>query len=165
MTQAALKQETTDVSERYLCFSLGPQSYAIPLLSVREVIALPEITPVPTMPSYFLGIMNLRGQVISVIDLRKKLGITPSQSSEQAIIICAIESVCLGIVVDSINSVLEPEAANISDAPPMQETAAAEYVLKVFRDETNLTLLMDIARVLNVADRRSMSIPVTGKQD
>ena len=61
--------------QRYLSFSLGSEDYAIPLLSVKEVIAVPEITPIPFTPSHFLGIMNLRGQVISIIDLRSKLGI------------------------------------------------------------------------------------------
>ena len=60
--------------DRYLSFNLGVEEYAVPLLAVREVIAMPEYTPVPYTPPYFLGIMNLRGQVISIMDLRQKLG-------------------------------------------------------------------------------------------
>ncbi len=76
------------IENRFLCFSLGNEHYAIPLLTVKEVIAPPETTPVPQTPAYFKGIMNLRGQVISVIDLRTKLGIKPLQSAENAVIIC-----------------------------------------------------------------------------
>ena len=73
--------------ERFLCFSLGVEEYAIPLLEVREVIAMPEYTPVPYTPPYFLGIMNLRGQVISVMDLRQKLGVTARGDAETTVII------------------------------------------------------------------------------
>ena len=165
MTQTALRNDESEIGARYLSFSLGAQSYAIPLLTVREVIAVPEITPVPTMPSYFLGIMNLRGQVISVIDLGKKMGITPADSSEVAVIICAIGTVCLGLIVDSINSVIAPEEANISMAPVMCDVPGSDYVLKVFRDDNELTLLMDIARVLNVDDHKVAARPVPGQTE
>src|SRR4051812_41249332 len=99
---------------RFLSFSLGNEEYGVPLLAVKEVIAMPEITPIPYTPSYFLGIMNLRGQVISVMDLRQKLGVKPSQSSETAVIICDLNSLSIGVVVDSINSVLNPVEAELS---------------------------------------------------
>jgi purine-binding chemotaxis protein CheW len=85
---------------RYLSFSLGTEEYAIPLLAVKEVIAMPEFTSVPYTPSHFLGIMNLRGQVISVMDLRKKLGIKPGSTAETAVIICDLSPLCIGVVVD-----------------------------------------------------------------
>ena len=81
--------------ERFLCFSLGAEEYAIPLLVVREVIAMPEYTPVPYTPPYFLGIMNLRGQVISVMDLRQKLGLKPRSDAETTVIICDLNGISL----------------------------------------------------------------------
>ena len=59
-------------SNRYICFNLGAQEYGVPLLSIKEVLGLPEVTPIPQCPNYFLGIMNLRGKVVSVMDLRTK---------------------------------------------------------------------------------------------
>ncbi len=135
-------------SRRYLSFSLGQEIYAIPLLTVREVIPLPELTPVPFSKPYFLGIMNLRGQVLSVIDLRKKLGIEPKQSSEKVAIICDIPPFCLGAVVDSIESVLSPSSSEISEKPDGLNTVATEFITGVYNKGEQLVLFLDIARCL-----------------
>ena len=104
--------------DRYLSFNLGVEEYAVPLLAVREVIAMPEYTPVPYTPPYFLGIMNLRGQVISIMDLRQKLGVKPLQQAETTVIICDLGGASIGVVVDSVNTVLSPKAEEICISPP-----------------------------------------------
>ena len=140
-------------AERFIRFSLGTEEYAIPLLRVREVIAMPETTPVPQTPRYFLGIMNLRGQVITVLDLRLKLGIQAETGAEMAVIIVDIGQYCVGVVVDSINSVLAPEAWEISDRPELKgNNRLAEYITGVYRKEKGLVLLLDIARLLSFED-------------
>lgn len=77
-----MNTDKTESLEKFLGFSLGTEEYAIPLLSVKEVIALPEITPVPFSPPHFLGIINLRGQIISVMDLRKKFALGEAKFGE-----------------------------------------------------------------------------------
>lgn len=155
MSQYAILRQTGEHESRYLSFSLGGEAYAIPLLQVREVLAMPEITPVPTMPAHFLGIMNLRGQVISVIDLRRKLGVKPSESSEVAVIITDLGSICIGVVVDSINAVVAPLETDITDAPGIRDSKVGNYVTKIFREDKSVIMLMDIAKVLNVDDRKA----------
>lgn len=140
-------------SERYIRFSLGEEEYAMPLLRVREVIAMPDITSIPQTPSYFLGIMNLRGQVITILDLRTKLGIKPANTSEVAVIICDLGSISIGVVVDSINSVLTPKAGELSERPTMQGGKAADYITGVYRKEAGLVLLLDISKLLSVEDQ------------
>ena len=135
---------------RYICFSLGAEEYAIPLLCVREVIAIPEFTPIPYTPSYFLGIMNLRGQVISVMDLRTKLGIKGVETHEQAVIICDLDPLSIGIVVDSINSVIAPEDEDVSEKHDLQNSKTSEFVTTVYRRDQRLVLFLDIAKALNV---------------
>ncbi|NUM87840.1 MAG: purine-binding chemotaxis protein CheW [Bdellovibrionales bacterium] len=137
-------------SERFLSFSLGQEEYAMPLLKVREVIAMPEVTPIPQTPSFFLGIMNLRGQVISILDLRTKLGIKPANGSETAVIICELSPVCLGVVVDSVNAVLSPKAGEISGKPDAQMNKNTDYITGVYRREKSLVLFLDIAKTLDV---------------
>ena len=137
---------------RYLSFSLGTEEYAIPLLSVKEVIAIPELTPIPSSPPYFLGIMNLRGQVISILDLRQKLGIKPQNLTETAVIICDLSPLTIGVVVDSINSVLSPKENEVSGKPEMQNNKTTEYIMGVFKTEHKLVLLLDLSKALNVAD-------------
>ncbi len=144
--------------ERYICFSLGDEEYAIPLLSVKEVIAPPEITPVPQTPTHFLGIMNLRGQVISVIDLRTKLSIKPTPNSETAIIICDLHPNCIGVVVDSINSVVNPNTDEISEKPEIPNSKNTDCIRGVFRHETKLVLVLDIQRTLSPADHQAMNL-------
>jgi purine-binding chemotaxis protein CheW len=141
---------------RYLCFSLGDEEYAVPLLSVKEVIAMPEFTPVPHSPSHFLGIMNLRGQVISVIDLRKKLGIKTDRATETGVIICDLAPICLGVVVDSINNVLSLTDDQISPKPVVESEKGSDYITGVTRKETKLILLLDIGKALDLADRAAM---------
>src|SRR4051812_20439300 len=111
--------------ERQLVFSLGAESFAIPLLSVKEVIAVPEVTPIPFAPAHFKGIMNLRGQVISIIDLRAKLGIKPRVGGETSVIICDLAPICLGVIVDSIDCVVAPESTQMSDRPELRESKAS----------------------------------------
>lgn len=144
--------DTSKGSSRYLSFSLGTEDYAIPLRSVREVIAVPEITPIPSTPSHFLGIMNLRGQVISIIDLRQKLGVKPQNQADASVIICDLAPLCLGVVVDSINSVLSPTDGEISEKPEIQSNRNTDYIQGVFRNGKKLVLVLDVAKALGVND-------------
>ena len=142
----------TGSNNRYLCFSLGDEEYAIPLLAVREVIAMPEVTPIPFSPPHFLGIMNLRGQVISVVDFRLKLGIKPQNSQETSVIICDLTTVCLGVVVDSINHVIAPSPTELSEKPQIHGSRSSEYITQVYRRQEDLILLIDIGKALGVDD-------------
>jgi purine-binding chemotaxis protein CheW len=142
---------------RYLSFSLGTEEYALPLLSVKEVIAVPEITPIPFTPPHFLGIMNLRGQVISVIDLRQKLGIKPKASAETAIIICDLDPLSLGVVVDAINSVLSPNESELSEKPEIQSTRNTDYITGVYRKDEQLVVFLNIAKTLNIEDQKAIN--------
>ncbi|MBI2520687.1 MAG: purine-binding chemotaxis protein CheW [Bdellovibrio sp.] len=148
---------TTTQEQRYLTFSLGAEEYAIPLLSVREVMAVPEITPMPFTPSYFLGLMNLRGQVISIIDLRHKLGIKPVTAHENGVIICEMQAGHLGILVDSVNAVVTPGADAITSPPEVTGSLSLECVAGVFRHQEKLILLIDLEKTLSGDDRKAMS--------
>lgn len=143
---------------RYLNFNLGTEEYGIPLLTVKEVIAVPDMTPVPFTPSHFLGVMNLRGQVISVIDLRRKLGIKESKSGEEAVIICDLGQSCLGMVVDSVNSVITPYPSELSSPPEMGTSGSAtEYLTHIYRKEKKLVFLIDVLRLLDAQDRKALN--------
>ena len=147
------KQESNIDVERFLEFSLGTEDYAIPLLSVREVISVPETTPIPKAPSHFLGIMNLRGQVISVVDLRTKLKIKKKEGeNEESVFIVDIQGMNLGVVVDSINKVLAFNVNEINQVPEIESQVNAEYIDGVYRKENSLTVLLNVAKVLDLGD-------------
>lgn len=139
--------------QRYLRFSLGVEEFAIPLLSVREVIAPPEVTPIPQTPNYFVGIMNLRGQVITVLDLRTKLGIKPLDGAEKSVIIVDLGALCIGVTVDSVNAVLSPKSDEISGRPDLPQNKSSQYISGVYRSDKGLVLMLDISRVLNAEDQ------------
>lgn len=156
MEKELKKLSNTNVN-RYIEFSLGSEEYAIPLLMVREVISVPETTPIPKSPSHFLGIMNLRGQVISVVDLRKKMKVEPGKNIEEAVIIVDIGGMNIGVVVDSINKVLAFGQTDISEVPEIEHQVNANYITGVFKKESSLTVLLDIAKVLDLKDMESLT--------
>jgi purine-binding chemotaxis protein CheW len=137
-------------NSRYLCFTLGKEEFAIPFLSIKEVIGVPEFTPIPQAPNYLLGIMNLRGQVISVMDLRIKLGIKPTTTEETSVIILDFGESQLGVVVDQVNSVQLLTKDDVAEKPAVDGSKAHEYILGVLRRENHLVLLLDIAKALSV---------------
>lgn len=137
---------------RFIEFSLGKENYAIPLLLVREVISIPEITPIPKSPSHFLGILNLRGQVISVVDLRKKLKTVIKEDKEEVIIIVDIGEKNIGVIVDSINKVLAFSSEEVSEMPEVEGQINTHFVCGVYRKEHSLTILLDIAKALELKE-------------
>lgn len=137
------------LDSKYMEFSLGNENFAIPLLKVKEVIGMPQLTVVPYTPKYFLGIMNLRGQVLSVIDLRAKLGIVGKQGDESGVIILDLDGCHLGVVVDSINRVMSLTQDDISDPPNVECEDGRNFIEGVQRSENKMTLIVDIGKLLN----------------
>lgn len=138
---------------RYLAFSIANEEFAIPLLVVKEVVALPETTRVPHTPTHFLGIMNLRGQVISIFDMRIKFNMKVENGPETAVIICDFGQLCFGVVVNSVDSVLTLSADEIKAKPDIDGRHNSEYITGIFNVAGRLILLLDIAKALNVEDR------------
>lgn len=135
------------LSDRYLSFELASENYAIPLLQVKEVIELKEITPVPNSPLYAKGIINLRGQIISIIDLRLKLSMKEKESdSKTAIIVLDLGTeFSIGVIVDKLKSVQAFSQESIDSS-----STHGQNLLGVAKDGNSLTLLLDIERVLNL---------------
>jgi purine-binding chemotaxis protein CheW len=162
-TQASLEavQDPAHVTDavRYIVFTLGGERFALPLLAIREVIAPPEITPVPFSPTYFLGIMNLRGQVISVIDLRLKLQVKTDKSPENAIIIVDLGATLLGMWVDSVDFVMTPSPEQ-THLPPNASTSTSSRISieRVFRHGDGLILSVDPMGVLSPEDRGFLNV-------
>lgn len=144
-------------SNRYICFNLGNQEYGVPLLSIKEVLGLPEVTPIPQCPNYFLGIMNLRGKVISVMDLRTKIGLKTQNNSETSVMILDLGEQLLGVVVDKVNAVITINMKDITEAPKMEETKATDYIQNVYRHNEQLILLISIAKALSIEDHLVLS--------
>lgn len=150
---AVQKFSPESMAGRYLCFSLGRDQYAIPLLQVKEVIASIETTPIPQTPAHFKGILNLRGKVISVIDLRIKLNsMKLENNSETTIIILDLNTLLLGVVVDSVDCVVAYDQKDLSPRPEVESSFKEEFLTGVARNEKSMTLILNMAAVLNIED-------------
>lgn len=152
------KKKAVD-EKRYLVFTLVNEQYAVPLLQVKEVLGLTDTTPVPYTPSHFRGIMNLRGQVISIIDLRLKFKMGKSDfGPETAIIILDMAPLYLGVIVDSVDSVLGLTEEEISPSPDVETNVKTDYIEGVARKDKKLILLLNIEKTLNVEDLKALKV-------
>lgn len=166
MNDESLRQKTraTGTGDRYLAFSLCGEQFAIPLVDVKEVIGMTETTPVPCMPAHFKGILNLRGQIISVIDLRAKLRLKKAEfGRETSIVILDMEPLRLGVIVDSIDCVMAVTEENLSEAPRIGGGSYEKDLIGVARRDDRLTLLLDIRAALDTDESKTMKNQIANK--
>lgn len=141
--------------KKYLVFRLNDHQYAVPLSHVKEVIGLPNVIPVPQSPTYLLGLINLRGKVISAIDLKKKLSMTkaPEQIKRPAVILIDGESTTIGCVVDSIQEVLSIKEEEVERSVEANVPVSNSYIEGIARFENKpMILLLDLKRVIDLAE-------------
>ena len=159
---ATIEQQTQKAG-KYLTFVLAGEEYGLEILRVREIIGYMDITAVPQTPDYVKGVINLRGQVIPVVDLRTKFGMeTAEQTEETCIIVVEISqgghSISTGIVVDRVSEVLDIAGGDIEDPPNFGNTVDTEFILGMGKIGDSVKILLDIDKVLAGAD-------ITGIED
>jgi purine-binding chemotaxis protein CheW len=140
---------------KHLIFSLGELKFGIPLSQVKEIIGMMNITQIPDAPPFFRGIINLRGRVISVVDLKAKLALEKksTDSKKPCILICEWGKTVLGSVVDDIVEVQGYEEHEIEHSIDIQDCLSREYITGVAKQrEQDMVLLLDLARVLKVEE-------------
>jgi purine-binding chemotaxis protein CheW len=147
---------------KYLTFQLGNEEFGIRVLKVREIMGIQEITAVPQTPGHVKGVINLRGKVIPVIDLRLKFGLPQAEYGQRTCIIVAQvqgESgpMLMGIVVDGVSEVLNLTAAEIENTPDFGEESAGQYLLGMAKVKGRVKILLDIDQVLSGQDLRHLS--------
>lgn len=138
-----------DLGGKYLTFGLDREEYGLEILKVREIIGMMDITPVPRTPDFVRGVINLRGSVIPVVDLRCKFKMpTAERTDETCIIVVDVEAVEMGIVVDRVSEVLDIMSENIEKAPSFGVSIETDFILGMGKTEGRVTILLDISRVL-----------------
>ena len=138
---------------KYLTFVLGTETYGLEILKVREIIGYIEVTAVPQTPHYVKGVINLRGQVIPVVDLRAKFGMeTTNVTEETCIIVVEIaqdqRKFSMGIVVDRVQEVLDIAGCNIEEAPQFGASADTGFILGMAKIGESVKILLDIDKVV-----------------
>jgi len=143
-----------DREGKYLTFSLADEEYGVGILKIKEIIGMMLITTVPQTPEFVKGVINLRGKVIPVIDLRLRFGMEKAEHTERTcIIVVDLKSraadVLVGVVVDSVSEVLNIKAEDIEDTPTFGTNLNTEYILGMAKMEGGVKILLDIDRVLS----------------
>ncbi len=140
---------------KYLTFKLGRQEFGLELTRVREILALPEVTVLPLAPKYLLGVINLRGRVVPVIDLRVKLGMAATEhDSRKCIIVCDVmrggQPLQMSILVDSVSEVLHVGPRDLSAAPALDEVDTS-FIVAIAKSTAGMKLLIDVDIMLSTA--------------
>ena len=149
---------------KYLTFTLADEEYGIGILKIKEIIGMMPITTVPQTPEFVKGVINLRGKVIPVIDLRLRFGMEAIDYTERTcIIVVEIEgqsgTVLIGIVVDSVSEVLNIKSEEIEDTPTFGTSLNTDYILGMAKMEGRVKILLHIDRVLSVGEITALSHP------
>jgi purine-binding chemotaxis protein CheW len=139
---------------KFLTFTIHGESYGIDVLQIREIIRLTEITAVPQMPDYIRGVINLRGKITPVMDLRRRFGFTGSVNSEHTCIIVVQvrlpdgKQTQMGVMVDGVEEVVNIAAADIEETPDFGARITLDYVLGMAKVKGSVKTLLDINRIL-----------------
>jgi len=138
---------------KFLSFFLKQEEYGIEILKVQEIIGLLPITRVPRTPESMRGVINLRGKIIPVTDLRKKFGMEErEETAETCIIVVETSGLEIGVIVDKVSEVLDISAAEIEDVPSFGTEVSTEYLLGIGNTNGRVRLLLDIDRILTVKE-------------
>jgi purine-binding chemotaxis protein CheW len=138
---------------KYLTFVLGGNGYGIPILKVREIIRLLEITPIPRMPDYVRGVINLRGRIVPVIDLRMKLGLpNPVTTNRTCIVVVHVTigtlSKLMGLIVDALEEVYQINAEDIEPSPDFGKGVSNGHIQNLAKAKGQVKALLDIDRII-----------------
>ena len=134
---------------RWVTFRLANEKYGINVMQVQEVLRVTEIAPVPGAPDYVLGIINLRGNVVTVIDTRKRFGLEPVETDDATrIVIIEAEDQVVGILVDSVAEVVDLRQSEIESAPNVGTEESAKFIQGVASQDGELLIIIDLNRLL-----------------
>jgi purine-binding chemotaxis protein CheW len=147
---------------KYLTFQLAKEEFGICVLKEREIMGLQEITVVPQTPAHVKGVINLRGKVVPVIDLRLKFGIPAAEYTERTcIIVTQIQGqygfILVGVIVDAVSDVLGLTGAEIEDTPDFGEEISSQYLLGMAKVKGKVKILLDIDKVLSTSELNNLS--------
>ena len=138
---------------KYLTFFLANEEYGVEILKVQEIIGRMPITPVPLTSKYILGVINLRGKIHPIMDLKIKFGMDQTQiTDETCIIVIKTASLMMGILVDKVSEVVNLASVDIEDTPSFGADVDTEYLLGVGKTGGRVRLLLDIEKVITVSD-------------
>lgn len=165
MSELATAVQTSDLATlegKYLSFALGEEVYGVAILKVQEIIGLMNVTSVPRTPEYVRGVINLRGKVIPVVDLRIKFGMEKAEDTERTCIIVVQiatpgdDEITMGVIVDSVSEVIEISSENIEPTPTLGNSTDTRFILGMGKVEEKVVMLLDVDQALSSQEIKAM---------
>ncbi len=137
---------------------VGRETFGVPIAQVHEIVRVPEITAVPNAPEFVEGVMNLRGKIISVVDMRKRFGQpAPESNSRNRVVVVEVDRKLVGLIVDSASEVLKVPASQVEPPPSVFQEGELHYVTGLGKLRDRLIILIDLSKILERGELR----PVT----
>lgn len=134
---------------KFLSFFLGNEEYAIEILKVQEIIGLMPITPVPKMPGYIRGVLNLRGKIVPIMDLRIRFNFSAVEDTEETcIIVVQDKNYQMGVVVDKVSEVADIESSQIEEVPSVGVAGKSEFLSGIGKVKESVRMIVDVHEVL-----------------
>ncbi|MBE9502939.1 MAG: chemotaxis protein CheW [Proteobacteria bacterium] len=138
-------------------FKLGNEEFAVDILKIQEINRMIEITKVPKSPDFVEGVINLRGKVIPIIDLRKRFGMEVTEHTKNTrIVVVDIDNKVVGLIVDGVSEVLRLPASTVEPPPPIVAGIDAEYINGVGKMEDRLLILLELEKVLSQEEKTAL---------
>ena len=146
-----------DDEQQLVVFHLGAELYGVEIARVHEIIRLMQVTRVPRAPSFVEGVINLRGKVIPVVDLRRRFGLPQAEHTRASrIVVVELSDHVVGIIVDGVSEVLRVNASTIEPPSPVVAGIDSEYLSGIAKVDEQLIILLDLDRVLARDERRAL---------
>lgn len=146
------REASPDQIEEYLCFRVADENYAINIMAIKEIIKPREVTEVPRVPSYVLGVISLRGVIIPIYDMRRRLGLDDvSGGNRQRILVVRHQEGVAGILVDQVSHVVKLGAADEEQPPAVLDGAGREFVQGIGHHDGSMLILLDLDKILDMS--------------
>lgn len=154
---AAIVDPSTTLAGKYLTFKLENEEYGVEILKVQEIIQMQQVTKVPRAPAFVRGVINLRGKVIPVVELRTKFGMPTREDTEKTCIIVAMieaagKNLTMGLIIDEVKEVLDIGPGQIEETPSFGASVDTAFLLGIGKVGDNVKMLLDIDKVLSGND-------------
>lgn len=157
------EEEEDTLSGRFLTFLVGKETYGIEIRFVTEIVGMQVITEMPEMPDYIKGIINLRGQIIPVMDVRLRFGKQPQEYTERTcVIVIECNRIPLGLIVDSVSEVLAIPEENIAQLPSIHAGQHNKFVKNIGKVESSVVLLIDCEKLMSAEEYKDLDPNLAG---
>jgi len=148
-----VKPGSKDVTHQFLTFALGQEEYGVEILKIQEIKGYSAITPLPNAPPYVKGVLNLRGTIVPIVDLRKKFGMPEETYTKfTVIVVVQVKGQVMGFIVDAVSDVLTVTGADIQPTPELHSEVDTTFINGLANASEKLVILLDIDKVLTAGE-------------